>query len=173
MNIRSLPATSNVCLHIRVRAHRRTEAQELSESCIFCRIVRGEIPSYKIYEDERTLAFLDINPSAPGHTLIIPKAHVTRVEDLSEEDAETLFRTLHRLVGGIQDAMDVSSSTIVINNGPESGQEVPHVHIHVIPRTRGDQGRIIQGLIQVMIRPSAEELLRIAERIREHTSTLS
>ena len=58
----------------------------MSESCIFCRIIRGEIPSYKIYEDEKTLAFLDLNPSAPGHTLIIPKAHVPRVEDLSEED---------------------------------------------------------------------------------------
>ena len=144
----------------------------MSESCIFCRIIRGEIPSYKIYEDERTLAFLDINPSAPGHTLIVPKAHVTRVEDLSEEDAQALFNTLHRLVGGIQDAMEVPSSTIGINNGQESGQEVPHVHIHVIPRTRGDQGRIIQGLVQALNRPSAEEMLRITERIREHASTL-
>lgn len=144
----------------------------MSESCIFCRIIRGEIPSYKIYEDEKTLAFLDISPSAPGHTLIIPKAHVTRVEDLSEEDAEALFKTLHVLVGGIQDAMEASSSTIGINNGPESGQEVPHVHIHVIPRTRGDRGRIIQGLVQSLDRPSAEEMLRIAERIREHASIL-
>ena len=144
----------------------------MSESCIFCRIIRGEIPSYKIYEDERTLAFLDINPSAPGHTIIIPKAHVTRVEDLSEEDAQALFRTLHVLVGGIQDALEVPSSTIGINNGPESGQEVPHVHIHVIARTGGDRGRIIQGLVQPLNRPSAEEMRRIAERIREHTSTL-
>jgi len=144
----------------------------MSESCIFCRIIRGEIPSYKIYEDERTLAFLDINPSAPGHTIIIPKAHVTRVEDLSEEDAQALFRTLHVLVGGIQDALEVPSSTIGINNGPESGQEIPHVHIHVIPRTRGKRGRIIQGLVQPLNRPSAEEMRRIAERIREHTSTL-
>ena len=144
----------------------------MSESCIFCRIIRGEIPSYKIYEDERTLAFLDISPSAPGHTLIVPKAHVARVEDLSEEDAEALFNTLHGLVSGIQDALGVPSSTIGINNGPESGQEVPHVHIHVIPRTGGDRGRIIQGLVQSLDRPSAEEMLRIAERIRDHASTL-
>jgi histidine triad (HIT) family protein len=144
----------------------------MSESCIFCRIIRGEIPSYKIHEDERTIAFLDISPSAPGHTLIVPKAHVARVEDLSEEDAEALFNTLHGLVGGIQDAMEVPSSTIGINNGPESGQEVPHVHIHVIPRTGGDRGRIIQGLVQSLDRPNEEEMLRIAERIREHTSTL-
>ena len=139
----------------------------MSESCIFCRIARGEVPSHSVYEDERTLAFLDINPSAPGHTLIIPKAHVTRVEDLSEEDAEALFRTLHRLVGGIQDAMEVPSSTIGINNGPESGQEVPHVHIHIIPRTRGDRGGIMQGLVRTTGRPSSEAMLDIAERIRE------
>ena len=139
----------------------------MSESCIFCRIIRGEIPSYKIYEDERTLAFLDINPSAQGHTLIIPRAHVTRVEDLSEEDAEALFRTLHVLVGGIQDAMEAPSSTIGINNGPESGQEVPHVHIHIIPRTRGDRGGIMQGLVRITGRPSGEAMLDIAERRRE------
>ena len=68
--------------------------------------------------------------------------------------------------------MEASSSTIGINNGPESGQEVPHVHIHVIPRTRGDRGRIIQGLVQSLDRPSVEEMLRIAERIREHALTL-
>lgn len=142
----------------------------MSESCIFCRIIRGEIPAYKIYEDERTLAFLDISPSAPGHTLIIPKAHVTRVEDLSKEDAEALFRTLHRLVRGIQDALEVPSSTIGINNGPESGQEVPHVHIHVIPRTRGDRGGIMQGLVRTTGRPSDEAMLDIADRIRERVS---
>ena len=139
----------------------------MSESCIFCRIVRGEIPSYKVYEDEKTLAFLDINPSAPGHTLIIPKAHECRVEDLSREDAEALFRALHGLVAGIQEAMDASSSSIGINNGPESGQEVPHVHIHVIPRRRGDRGGIIQGLVGATGRPSDEDLRVIAERIME------
>jgi histidine triad (HIT) family protein len=144
----------------------------MSERCIFCRIVSGEISSYKIYEDERTISFLDINPSTPGHSLIIPKVHVTRLEDLCEEDANALFKTLHRLVGCIQDAMEVPSSTIGINNGPESGQEVPHVHIHVIPRTRGDRGRIIQGLVRSLNRPRDNEMLRIAERIREHTSTL-
>ena len=139
----------------------------MSESCIFCRIVRGEIPSYKVYEDEKTVAFLDINPSAPGHTLIIPKAHVTRVEDLSQEDAGALFSTLHRLVGRIQEAMEAPASSVGINNGPESGQEVPHVHIHVIPRSRGDRGGIFQGLMRPTERPGGEALLKIAEGIRE------
>ena len=139
----------------------------MSESCIFCRIVRGEVPSHKVYEDESTLAFLDIYPSAPGHTLIIPKAHVARVEDLSPEDAEALFRTLHGLVGPIQEAMESPASSVGINNGPDSGQEVSHVHIHVIPRFRGDRGGIIQGLVRSTERPSGETLLEIAERIRD------
>ncbi|TRO49119.1 HIT family protein [Candidatus Bathyarchaeota archaeon] len=139
----------------------------LSDGCIFCGIVRGEVPTQKIYEDERTLAFLDINPSAPGHTLIIPKTHVTRVEELSPEDAGALFRTLHRLVGGIQEAVEARASSIGINNGPEAGQEVPHVHIHVIPRRRGDGGGIVQGLLRTKGRHGKEEMQGIASRIME------
>lgn len=137
------------------------------ERCVFCRIVRGEVPSHVVYEDERSLAFLDINPSAPGHTLVIPKVHVARVEDLSEEDATALFRALHRLVGRIQEAVDAFASTIGINNGRESGQEVPHVHIHVIPRSMGDRGGIIQGIARSFRRPREEEMRQIAMIIRE------
>jgi histidine triad (HIT) family protein len=139
----------------------------VAEKCVFCRIIRGEIPSLKVYEDEKSLAFLDVNPSAPGHTLIIPKAHIARIEYLPEEDASALFKTLHRLVGNIQEALEAPASTIGINNGKESGQEIPHVHIHVIPRFRGDRGGIIQGIARSHGRPSGEEMLRIAERIME------
>jgi histidine triad (HIT) family protein len=139
--------------------------QRMSRECVFCRIIGGEIPSHNVYEDENTLAFLDIHPSTPGHTLIIPKAHITMVEDLPEEDAEALFRTLHKIVGGIQEAVEVSASTIGINNGRESGQEVPHIHIHVIPRSRGDRGGIIQGIARGH-RPDNDEMIEIAEKIR-------
>ena len=135
--------------------------------CIFCMIVRGELQANKVHEDDRVLAFLDIHPSAPGHTLIIPKLHATRIEDMPEEDADALFEALHRLVGKIQAAVDAPSSTIGINNGPESGQEVPHVHIHVIPRSRGDRGGIIQGVTRSGYRPNQAEMRVIAERIKE------
>ena len=139
----------------------------MSESCIFCRIIRGEIPSHKIYEDERTLAFLDIHHSALGHTRIIPNAHECRIEDLREEDTAALCGIVPRLVAGIQKAMAAPASSVGINNGPESGQEIPHVHIHVIPRNRGDRGGIMQGLVRTTERPSDEELRNIAERIKE------
>ena len=134
--------------------------------CIFCSIVRGDVPTFKVYEDERVLAFLDIHPSAPGHTLIIPKAHEPRVEHLSEEDVCALFVALHKLVGSIQASVDAPASTIGINNGPESGQEVPHVHIHVIPRSRSDRGGIIQGIARSGRRPSEDEMRQIAGKIR-------
>lgn len=134
-------------------------------SCVFCKIIRGEIPSKRIYEDEKTLAFLDINPSAPGHTLIIPKRHESRVEGLTEGDASALFGALHRLVGPIQNALDADGSTIGINNGSVAGQEVPHAHIHVIPRRMGDRGGIIQGITR-RPRPSSSEMDDIARRIR-------
>lgn len=138
----------------------------MSDSCIFCKIIRGEIPSHKVYEDEKTLAFLDINPTAPGHTLLIPKAHVSNVEDLALEDAESLFRALHTIVGGIQKAMEAPASTIGVNNGRESGQEIPHVHIHIIPRRIGDKLGIIQN-VEFITKPSMEELAFNAEKIRE------
>ena len=144
----------------------------MAERCVFCRITKGEVSALKVYEDEKAVAFLDIHPSAPGHTLIIPKAHVARVEDLPENDAAALFRALHRLVGPIQVAVDASASTIGINNGRESGQEVPHVHIHVIPRSRGDRGGIIQGVSRVHGRLSKDEMEMIAERIRARLSVV-
>ena len=142
----------------------------MERRCVFCRIILGELAAHRVYEDDRILAFLDIHPSAPGHTLIIPKMHVARIEDMPKEDAESLFRMLHRLVGKIQAAVDASSSTIGINNGRESGQEVPHVHIHVIPRFRGDMGGIIQGISRIGRHLNEEEMHRIAERIRKLSS---
>jgi histidine triad (HIT) family protein len=142
----------------------------MADNCVFCAIVEGKIPSHKIYESEKVLAFLDIHLSAPGHILLIHKVHVARVEDLEREDAEALFKALHGLVGGIQRAMGAPASTIGINNGRESGQEVPHVHIHIIPRSRGDRGGIIQGLAHSSASSDQERMSCIAERIRASIS---
>lgn len=139
----------------------------MERPCIFCRIIRGDAPAHRVYEDERVLAFLDINPCSPGHTLIIPKTHVERIEGLSEDDAIALFLALHRLTGSIQRAVGAPATTIGINNGSESGQEVPHLHIHVIPRFKGDRGGVVQSVARGHRRPSVEEMNKIAERIRE------
>jgi len=95
----------------------------MAERCVFCRIVSRELPAHVVYESEGALAILNINPSAPSHTLVIPKAHVSRIEDLFDGDAAALFGALHRVVGPVQEAVGASASTIGVNNGVESGRK--------------------------------------------------
>jgi len=142
------------------------------ESCIFCRIASGGIPAYKVCEDERTLAFLDRYPLAKGHTLIIPKLHVERVEQLSVEWAEALFGILPRIVGGVQRAVGAPSSLIGIHNGRESGQEVPHLHIHIVPRFAGDGGGTIHSTMKARPRLGEKEMKEIAEIIKKELESL-
>ena len=134
--------------------------------CIFCRIVEGSAPSHKVYEDDLTLAFLDINPISDGHTLIVTKVHVERLEDLPPEHAEALFRTLCRLVGPIQTAMGVPATSIGINNGREAGQLVPHVHIHVIPRDTAGKRVFTDAVARIKPRSPAY-FSEIVDKIRK------
>ena len=84
--------------------------------CVFCKIIEGELFAHKVYQNERILAFLDSHPLSKGHTLIIPKCHVARIEELNHDDAKALFMAIYSLVRKIQDAVNASSSTIAINN---------------------------------------------------------
>jgi histidine triad (HIT) family protein len=110
------------------------------DECIFCAIVDGEIPSRTVYEDDDVLAFLDANPLAPGHTLVIPKAHHERLQDLPADLASDVMGTLHALVDPVESAVDADATTVAFNNGEAAGQEVPHVHGHIVPRFEDDTG---------------------------------
>ena len=107
-------------------------------SCIFCRIVTGEIPAEIVDRTPETLAFLDVTPLADGHTMVIPYAHVARVESLDPSAADALFRAVCRLAGPVRTAVRAAGTTIGINNGDASGQTIPHVHVHIVPRWQGD-----------------------------------
>ena len=140
--------------------------------CIFCKIIEGSTPSHKVYEDDHTLAFLDINPISDGHTLIVPKVHEPLLENLDPEQWDALFKTLHKIVGPIQRAMDAPATSIGINNGREAGQLVPHVHIHVIPRDTVGKRMFSDAVSRVKPR-SPEYFKGIAERImKEIEATL-
>lgn len=111
----------------------------MADSCVFCKIVRGELPSYKVYEDEKTLAFLDINPVSPGHTLVIPKAEDTRnIFDVSPEDWASTTETARKVAHAVEKAMNADGVNIMMNNRSYAGQVIDHPHIHVIPRFKGD-----------------------------------
>lgn len=106
--------------------------------CVFCKIVAGQIPCQRLFENEHVLAFLDINPLAPGHAVLIPRVHAQRFEDLSAEQAAELARAVGPLARKILKATGAPDYNLLQNNGPSSGQVVPHVHLHIIPRTPGD-----------------------------------
>ncbi|MFW0838110.1 MAG: HIT family protein [Candidatus Komeilibacteria bacterium] len=112
--------------------------------CIFCKIVAGEIPSYKVYEDDNVLAFLDIAPCNPGHTLVIPKQHYKNIEDASEEILAQLMSGVKKVGMAIKEKLGYGGYNIMENNDPIAGQEVPHLHWHIIPRKEGDGYKLWQ-----------------------------
>lgn len=133
--------------------------------CLFCKIIEGKLPSYKVYEDEKTLAFLDINPVSDGHVLLVPKYHEQFVENLPEEYHDTLFATVRKLVKPIQDTFDAPASNVMINNGPNAGQIIPHVHVHIIPRPAPIGNKFFTTTSRM--KKSIEYFEAIAEKIRE------
>ena len=103
-------------------------------NCIFCKIVRGDIPSCRIYEDDLAVAFLDIGPFEEGHTLVIPRRHAVILPDLSEQEAAALGVVIHRVGKLLLERLPCDGFNVLQNNGACATQEVPHVHFHVIPR---------------------------------------
>ena len=104
------------------------------EDCIFCKIVNGEIPCFKVYEDDRVLAFMDINPISPGHTLIIPKNHAANLKEISEEDLAAVHKASQKVLTGIETALSASGVACVQLNGRGVNQVVMHYHLHLIPK---------------------------------------
>lgn len=105
--------------------------------CIFCKILEGEIPSYKVYEDDNVLAFLDITQGTKGHTLLIPKKHIANVYELNEQTAQDVFKVVPKLANAIKKAFNPIGLNIV-NNNDKPLQSVFHFHIHLIPRYEND-----------------------------------
>ena len=115
-------------------------------NCLFCKIASGEIPSQKIYEDDDTLAFLDINPVNPGHVLIIPKEHFVNMAEASGEALRNLISVAPKIAKAVCEALDYKGYNFSTNNGGIAGQEVMHLHFHIIPRKKDDgHPRFIRG----------------------------
>jgi histidine triad (HIT) family protein len=141
-----------------------------SEDCIFCKIVQGKMPASKVYEDEVCMAFLDIRPVNTGHTLIIPKAHHPYLHELDENTGAHLFKIAMQIEKAIRASeIKVEGTNILQNNGKvafqEVFQEVFHVHLHVIPRLKGDKMRFI---IRQRPFPNREQLDDTAQIISNH-----
>lgn len=112
--------------------------QPTDNNCIFCKIIAGDIPCHKLYEDAQVLAFLDIGPLSEGHTLIIPKGHYATIDQVPAEDVAAMGRIVPGLSKAIMQATGAESWNLLQNNGRAAGQAVGHVHLHIIPRPVGD-----------------------------------
>lgn len=110
----------------------------MKEDCIFCKIIKGDIPSFTIYEDELFKVILDRFPARPGHALIIPKVHYKDIFELSEEAGKALYPLAKEMAIKIKEAVGAEGINIVQNNGEVAGQSVYHFHLHLIPRNAGD-----------------------------------
>ncbi len=106
--------------------------------CVFCKIVAGELPCRRVYEDDEVLSFLDIAPIAKGHTLVIPKRHCEIFSELPPEDAAAVGRALAVVAPAVKAAVGAEGYNLLLAEGASAGQVVPHVHFHIIPRRGGD-----------------------------------
>ncbi len=123
---------------------------------IFCKIIKKEIPAYIVYETPETLAFLDVTPSSPGHTVVILKKHGNNILEYTPDELGIVMKSVQEVAKKIEKALSPDSITIGINHKEPKG--VPHLHIHLIPRWINDGGHAIQGVVNKKLENSLEEL---------------
>lgn len=116
--------------------------------CIFCKIINKEIPNYTVYEDDYTVAFLDVHPCSKGHTIVVPKKHFETLWDMNTETFDLVAHSLRFAAGRVQARLKPDGMNIGINNGSAAGQAVPHVHWHIIPRYNGDGGGSMHSIVK-------------------------
>lgn len=132
--------------------------------CLFCKLAAGQIPSTKIYEDDRVLAFMDINPINEGHMLVIPRYHADGLLDIGEEDLQRVVLVVQGLARIVRRELKPDGLNIIQSNGQAAGQVIPHFHMHVIPRLKEDR---LSKLMDWGMEPGdMDAITKLAERIR-------
>jgi len=134
--------------------------------CLFCKIANKEIPSRIITETENSIAFLDAFPVSRGHTLVITKKHYEKVQDMTDIDNNDLFDTVYNVISKVDKL--TGSTLLAIHNGKDSGQEIPHVHVHLIPREPDDQAGPVHSMFKDRPKLSDEELEQLCAKIKSN-----
>ena len=132
--------------------------------CIFCKIAKKEIPSKIITETKNSIAFLDTFPLSRGHTLVIPKCHYEKVQDMTDIDNTDLFNTVHKVISKVDKL--TGATLLAVHNGKDSGQEIPHVHVHLIPRELSDQAGPVHSMFKDRPKLSDKELDELCAKIK-------
>lgn len=137
--------------------------------CLFCRIVAGDVPSLQVDEDERTLTFMDINPAADGHALVIPKAHARDLHDIRPDDLAACAATAQRVAGRAVRQLGADGVNLLNCAGEAAWQTVPHFHLHVVPRFRDDPERDSLRLPWAPVPGDPARIAATADRLRATT----
>jgi len=132
--------------------------------CVFCKIVSGDIAAKKIKETKNSLAFLDAFPLTRGHALVIPKNHYQKIQDMTKDDNTDLFDTVHDVISKVDKL--TGATLFAVHNGKESGQEVPHVHVHLIPRSPTDTAGPVHSMFKERPTLSDSELETILQKLQ-------
>lgn len=133
------------------------------DSCLFCKIIAGEVPSTKIYENEQVYAFLDINPVNLGHTLVVPKKHSENIYDISEDGTSALIHAGKKIASALKKELGADGVNLIMNNERAAGQIIFHAHLHVVPRLAADGFHHWKGKGF-----SKEEIEKAGDKIRPH-----
>ncbi|XP_010547140.1 PREDICTED: adenylylsulfatase HINT3-like [Tarenaya hassleriana] len=149
---------------------RRVKASNLKNDCVFCKIISGESPSLKLYEDDMCLCILDTNPLSHGHSLIIPKSHFPTLESTPPPVVAAMCSKVPLISNAIVKATGSDSFNLLVNNGAAAGQVIFHTHIHIIPRKERDCLWASESLRRHILKPD-KEACQLAFRVREQLST--
>ena len=134
----------------------------MKNDCIFCAIAAGEIPSFKLYEDDLVLAYLDINPFTRGHALVIPKAHSEGMLDTPDDVLAEVVKRVKKVAAHLKTALPCDGFNVLQNNGAAAGQTVRHLHFHIVPR----YGEAAEGISFASGKGDMDELKALAEKLR-------
>ena len=136
----------------------------MTMDCIFCKIVSKEIPTKILVETESCIGFLDAFPLAKGHALVIPKKHYEKLQDLPTNINTEVFSTVHSLISKV-DAL-TGATLVAVHNGKESGQEIPHVHVHLIPRSKDDSAGAVHSMFSEKPNLSESDIEELCSKLR-------
>jgi len=136
------------------------------QDCIFCKIVKKELPAFIFYEDEFVIGFLDINPLVEGHTLVVPKKHYESIFDIEEEVLQKIISVSQKISKRIKEALRVEGINLVNASGTAAEQSVPHFHLHIIPRRAGDEINLASWWRSKVKQIDKEKLKELAEKLK-------
>lgn len=132
--------------------------------CIFCKIISGEITAKILKETSDSISFLDAFPLVKGHVLVIPKQHHSKIQDMSEKENSDLFSLVHTMISKVDSV--TGSTLLAVHNGKDAGQEVPHVHVHLVPRSNSDSAGAIHSMFDNPLKLSEPEIEKLYNKLK-------